>query len=146
MRLLVALMIGLVSFPLVGCSGNESDSSQASMTTLGTGPEPTADPNQRHPEVLDATFSARSDGAFDISVTLSSPYDSPDRYADAWRVSTLDGQELGIRELAHDHANEQPFTRSLSAVSIPDDIDVVVIDGRDQENGWGEGVVFDIDR
>ncbi len=36
-----------------------------------------------------------------------------------------------------DHANEQPFTRSLSGVEIPDDVSIVTIQGRDQVNGRG---------
>ncbi len=48
------------------------------------------------------------------------------------------GEEvLALRELAHDHAGEQPFTRGLSDVSIPADVDSVLVEGRDQANGWG---------
>ena len=68
-------------------------------------------------------------------MTLLSEYDSPARYADAWRVLDGDDNELGIRVLAHDHASEQPFTRSTS-VEIPSEINLVFIEGRDQVNGW----------
>lgn len=44
----------------------------------------------------------------------------------------------GVTELTHDHATEQPFTRMLSA-AVPEDVARVVVDGRDQANGWGEG-------
>ncbi len=44
---------------------------------------------------------------------------------------------LGIRELLHDHAGEQPFTRSLEDLVIPDGVDRIVIEGRDLANGWG---------
>lgn len=73
--------------------------------------------------------------------TISSPYDSPDRYADAFRVLAPDGTVLGVRELLHDHANEQPFTRSLDDVRIPDDVDRVTVEGRDLANGWGGDTV-----
>jgi len=46
-----------------------------------------------------------------------------------------DGRELGIRVLGHDHASEQPFTRSQT-VRIPDEITTVFVEGRDQANGW----------
>ena len=36
---------------------------------------------------------------------------------DAWRVLDPDGNELGVRILTHDHANEQPFTRSQGGIS-----------------------------
>ena len=87
--------------------------------------------------MVDAELTEDGDGTFTAAVTLSSPYDTPERYADAWRVLSPDGEELGIRELAHDHAAEQPFTRSQSGIAIPDDVAEVTIQGRDQENGWG---------
>jgi hypothetical protein len=42
-----------------------------------------------------------------LSATISSPYDGPDRYADAFRVTTEEGDGLGVRELLHHHAGEQ---------------------------------------
>jgi hypothetical protein len=84
------------------------------------------------------------DGSYTFDVTVSSPYDSPERYADAWRVVGPDGTEYGVRILLHDHANEQPFTRSLSGVEIPDGIDSVTVEGRDLINGWG-GAIIEVD-
>ena len=89
-----------------------------------------------YPDVVGVVVSGE-DGVHSFDVTISSPYDSPDRYADAWRVVGEDGIVYAVRELTHDHANEQPFTRSLSGVEIPDDVGSVVIEGRDLENGWG---------
>jgi hypothetical protein len=94
-----------------------------------------------YPDVLDATATQTDPGVWQFSATLSSPYDSPARYADAWRVLTPEGAELGVRELAHDHAGEQPFTRSLSGVEVPLEVDKVVIQGRDQVSGWGGATV-----
>ena len=54
-----------------------------------------------------------------------------------------DGTEYGIRILAHDHANEQPFTRSQSGIPIPADVQTVTIQGRDLANGWG-GLTFEL--
>jgi hypothetical protein len=89
------------------------------------------------PDVVGVAAKQAADGSWTFDVTLSSPYDSPDRYADAWRVLGPDGTELGIRELLHGHANEQPFTRSLSGVTIPAGVTVVTVEGKDQFNGWG---------
>jgi N-acetylmuramoyl-L-alanine amidase len=89
-----------------------------------------------YPDVVEAT--ATSDGAtYDFVVTMSSPYDTPERYADAFRVIGDDGVVYGIRELLHDHANEQPFTRALEAVEIPAAVRSVTVQGRDQVYGWG---------
>ncbi|MGI9596604.1 MAG: hypothetical protein ACR2QK_10615, partial [Acidimicrobiales bacterium] len=87
------------------------------------------------------------DGTWTFSATLSSPYDTPQRYADAWRVIGNDGEVYGIRELTHDHQSEQPFTRSQSGIEIPDDVEVVTVEGRDQLSGWGGAVVqVELDR
>lgn len=94
------------------------------------------------PDVLDAT--ATFDGAtWTVSTTLSSPYDSPERYADAWRVVGPDGTVYAERILTHDHANEQPFTRSQSGIEIPADVSDVTIEGRDQISGYG-GQTFEL--
>lgn len=91
----------------------------------------------RFPDVIDATASQTGDGSWTISATISSPYESDERFADAWRVLGPDGSVLGVRELLHDHAAEQPLTRSLSGVAIDDSIEEVTIEGRDRESGWG---------
>jgi hypothetical protein len=78
-----------------------------------------ADPkNQKFPDVVDVRVHARGDNRFDFDATLSSPYDSPQRYADAFRVMGNGGVVYGERTLFHDHASEQPFTRDLYGVTI----------------------------
>ena len=89
----------------------------------------------KFPKVLAVKAVARKNDKWQFNVTLSSPYDSPKRYADAWRVLDEQGKELGIRILGHDHANEQPFTRS-GTIEVPKTIKKVFIEGRDQANGW----------
>jgi len=96
----------------------------------------TSDEVQRYPDVIDATAERVGD-TWTVSATLSSPYDTPERYADAWRVVGPDGTVYGERVLAHDHAVEQPFTRSQSGIEIPDGVTEVVIEGRDLEYGYG---------
>ena len=93
------------------------------------------------PDVVGVEVVATGDREFRFSVTMSSPYDSPDRYADAWRVMGPDGTVYGVRDLLHDHASEQPFTRSLDGVQIPPGVDTLTVQGRDLLNGWGGGTV-----
>lgn len=75
--------------------------------------------------------------AFDV--TISSPYDSPQRYADAFRVRSVDGTVHAVLELGHDHAAEQPFTRTLRGVQLPPSTAEVVVEARDLQYGWGGG-------
>ena len=91
----------------------------------------------RYPDVLGVEIQESSRGVFRFSVTLSSPYDTRERYADAWRILAPDGTQLGLRVLTHDHAYEQPFTRSLAGVSIPEGIHRVRVQGRDKKFGFG---------
>ncbi len=93
-----------------------------------------------YPDVIEASVT-RDGAAYDFSVTMSSPYDSPQRYADGLRVTGDDGVVYGVRELVHDHANEQPFTRGLEDVQIPSTVRSVTIQGRDQVYGWGGDTV-----
>jgi hypothetical protein len=92
---------------------------------------------RKYPDVINVSVTQTGDARYRFDVTLSSPYDSPERYADAFRVKTAEGQTLGVRELLHHHANEQPFTRSLNNVEIPDGIGEVIVQGRDQTYGYG---------
>lgn len=108
-----------------------------SLFLLAAGPVLAETGEQRFPDVVEVTVRATGDGVFRFDVTLSSPYDSPERYADAFRVLGLDGETLGVRELLHHHANEQPFTRSLTGVEIPPGVRSVVVEGRDQDHGYG---------
>jgi hypothetical protein len=96
----------------------------------------------RFPEVVDvaATYDDAA-GTWTFDVTISSPYDTPERYADGWRVVGPDGTVFGVHTLAHDHADEQPFTRRQSGVPIPADVVEVTIEGRDQQHGFGGGTV-----
>lgn len=96
------------------------------------------------PDVVGVEVRTVADGTYTFDVTISSPYDTPERYADAWRVRSPDGTVFGIRELFHDHANEQPFTRSLTGVEIPPGVETVVVEGRDRANGWG-GTTMTVD-
>lgn len=95
---------------------------------------------QKYPDVLAATVQPRGGDRFNFDVTLSSPYDTPQRYADAFRVMSKEGSEgtvYGERTLFHDHASEQPFTRDLYGVRIPRGVSSVVIQGRDKQFGYG---------
>lgn len=137
---------------VVAESAQPTETAAEAASTTETAAEPTevaVDPpagDGLFPTVVDATASTSDGVDWRVAVTLLSEYDSPERYADAWRVLDGDDNELGIRVLAHDHANEQPFTRS-HGVAIPAELDIVFIEGRDQVNGWsGERFPLELER
>ncbi|WP_407494051.1 hypothetical protein [Pseudooceanicola sp. MF1-13] len=81
---------------------------------------------------------AKSGMGWKISVTLQHPDEGWDHYADAWEVRDMAGNVLGTRELMHPHGHNEPFTRSLSSVMIPDGTRKVMIYARCKTHGWGE--------
>jgi len=72
-----------------------------------------------------------------FDVTLKHADEGWDHYADKWDVLTPDGKLLGTRVLYHPHVDEQPFTRSLGGVSVPEGITSVVIRAHDKVHGVG---------
>jgi len=80
----------------------------------------------------------RTASGWTFSVTLRHEDTGWDDYADGWRIETSDGEELGIRVLAHPHVTEQPFTRSQSGIVISDNITTVYIRARTNVEGWAE--------
>jgi len=89
----------------------------------------------------------RQGEAWRFTVTVRHADAGWDHYADAWRVVAPDGTVLGTRTLHHPHVSEQPFTRSLSGVRIPEDIRTVTIEARDSVHGWGGATLrIELDR
>ncbi len=127
-----------------GTPAADGSASSAPSASVHLAPPDTAlapgDDVQRYPDVV-AAEATRDGDTWTFAVTISSPYDGPDRYADAWRVVGPDGSVYGERILTHDHAAEQPFTRSQSGIRIPAGIDTVLIEARDQRYGWGGGTI-----
>lgn len=61
-----------------------------------------------------------------------------EHYADGWRVVDSKGNELGFRQLWHPHENEQPFTRSLANVLVPEGVNVIYVEAHDKVHGWAK--------
>lgn len=141
---MAALPILLVAVLVVGACGVDdpaADAPTSDADTTGSTDASTADEEvERVPDVLEVEVTPLDGGRYEVATTLSSPYDSPERYADAWRVLDGEGNELGVRDLAHDHASEQPFTRR-ETIDIPDEVDEITVEGRDQVSGWGGATV-----
>ncbi len=142
MRWLLAGLLALC-LTLSGCgsSTGSTGSTETSPGDAASSDTATSDASgtQTHPDVVEVAVERAPDGTFTFDVTMSSPYDSPERYADGWRVVGADGEVYGEMTLTHDHAGEQPFTRTQTGVEVPDGVTSVVVEGRDTANGYGGG-------
>jgi hypothetical protein len=145
-RAAVRLAAGsLLAASLVAGCGDGDDASTVTVSTVpsagaeiaGTGASTDASNDDRFPEIIAVESTPSADGTWTFDVTVASPYDTPERYADGWRVVGPDGTVYGEHTLTHDHANEQPFTRRQTGVTVPDDVTEVTIEGRDSTNGFG---------
>lgn len=93
-------------------------------------------------DVVGADISSLGGDRYRINATLKHADTGWDHYADRWDVVAPDGTVLGVRELAHPHVNEQPFTRSLT-LTIPAGIQSVTIRANDSVHGLG-GAEFEL--
>lgn len=93
---------------------------------------------------IEAVSAVQSGESWRFDVTLSHPDTGWEHYADGWRVLDMQGNELGMRVLAHPHVQEQPFTRSLSGVAIPKGSTQVQIQARCLVDGWSDDM-FTVD-
>ena len=84
--------------------------------------------------IVDVKVSCKVDCRF--AVTLEHADTGWEHYANQWDVLSLDGKLLGSRVLYHPHVDEQPFTRSLSGVSIPEGVKQVKIRASDLKHGY----------
>lgn len=87
-------------------------------------------------KILAADFHSSGDGRWSVNVTLKHGDTGWDHYADNWRVVDGEGNMLGDRVLYHPHVDEQPFTRSLGGVNVPEGITTVYIEAHDKVHGW----------
>lgn len=89
----------------------------------------------------------RAGDGWRFNVTVAHADEGWDHYANEWQVVAPDGTVLGTRTLYHPHVTEQPFTRSLSGVSIPDGVTEVVLRAGDSVHGYvGTEITVDLSR
>lgn len=124
--------------------GGESDEATSKATESGadTTDRLTASPSTTANEKLDLREAnvvgvefTRQNGSVRFDVTLIHDDSGEDGYANWWQVETVDGEQLGRRELLHAHGTQE-FTRS-ETVEISDETTCVVVRGHDQTHGYG---------
>lgn len=95
-----------------------------------------AAPALADPPMVESVTATRTAETWRFDVTIRHPDTGWDHYADGWRVLAMDGTELGVRVLHHPHETEQPFTRSLGGVAIPEGASQVQVQARCSVDGW----------
>jgi len=88
-------------------------------------------------DVVGVEVSKESAGTYRFDVTVAHGDEGWDHYADAWDIVAPDDTVLGTRVLLHPHETEQPFTRSLNGVTIPDGITEVTLRAKDSVHEYG---------
>ncbi len=87
-------------------------------------------------KILAADFQSSDGNRWSVNVTLQHADTGWDHFADNWRIVDSEGNVLGDRVLHHPHVDEQPFTRGLSGVKVPEGITTVYIEAHDKVHGW----------
>lgn len=137
------LAFGLALLLVVG-AGSISTFAQGQETTTDGSTTDASNLDLREANVVGVEFERGEDtGVYDFSVTLFHDDEGEPGYADWWQVETLNGTELGRRDLLHAHGTE-PFTRS-ERIEVPENVSLVVVRGHDQTHGYGgQAVVVDL--
>ncbi len=90
-------------------------------------------------------LASQAGGTWRADVTLRHDDTGWQHYADGWRLVAPDGAEIGKRVLFHPHETEQPFTRSLGSLKLPEGIRTLTVEAHDKVHGWSpDKVVVDL--
>jgi hypothetical protein len=105
-----------------------------------------ADQSLIYAQVEQVKITKNSNGNWNFDVTLIHDDTGWDHYADLWIIINPDNGEIfGSRVLAHPHVKEQPFTRSLNNVNIPENITMIEIRAKCNLHGFlGKRIRLDL--
>lgn len=132
MRVVLALVLLLAA-----CGGDNADPVARPSGTGEPAAPPTSEPTTDGcADVVAVEVAQSGEGLFTFHVTVSSADEGWDKYADEWVVRGAGDTVLGTRVLTHPHVDEQPFTRSLSGVAVPDELTTVIVAARDSVAGY----------
>ena len=88
-------------------------------------------------DVIEVEVSRIGGDTYRLDVTVRHADEGWEHFANKWEVLAPNGTILGTRVLAHPHVEEQPFTRSLSGVKIPENLAEVIVRAHDLVHGYG---------
>ena len=92
-------------------------------------------------DVVNVKVSKSGKNTYNFTVTVFHKDTGWKHYANKWEIIDEKGTLLGTRTLHHPHVEEQPFTRSLSGVEIPDNLTTVTVRAYDSVHEYGGKVV-----
>lgn len=92
-------------------------------------------------DVIAATATQDIRGTWTVSATILHADTGWEHYADRFDVLDDEGNLLGSRTLFHPHVDEQPFTRSLNALAIPDEVATITVRAHDSVHELGGATV-----
>lgn len=92
-------------------------------------------------DVINVDVKKTDTHTYQFNVTVSHNDEGWEHYANKWEVVAPDGTVIATRILHHPHVNEQPFTRSLSNVTIPEGIKEVTLRAHDSVHAYGGKVI-----
>ena len=88
-------------------------------------------------DVVSAEASCTSSVDCAFIVTVAHADEGWGHYADRWEILDLEGRLIDVRILHHPHVDEQPFTRRLNNVRLPQGTEQVLIRANDSVHGLG---------
>ena len=88
-------------------------------------------------DVIEVRANRSGSGTYTFNVTVGHGDTGWDHYADRWEVLASDDKIIATRVLLHPHVSEQPFTRSLSGITIPAGETVVTVRAHDSVHEYG---------
>ena len=92
--------------------------------------------NAGEADVLNARVDCSPDRICVFHVTVQHADDGWDHYANRWEILDSDGKRIALRELAHPHDHEQPFTRS-GTITISEGTHTVTVRAHDSVHEYG---------
>ena len=87
-------------------------------------------------DVLDVQVHKSMPRVFRFDVTIQHPGEGPVHFVDRWEILDEKGELIDERRFTNPYLGEQPFTRSLSHVTIPIGTRTVTIRAHDTVHGF----------
>ena len=96
-------------------------------------------------DVIAATARHAADGTLNFEVTMRCDDRGATYFCDRFEILSPSMRVVGVRRMLHDHTDEQPFTRELQGVNVPNGFPRgVLIRGHHNARGY-DGATLKLD-